>query len=68
MGLYEHGSIERYFEELNELLHPFLFRLAAAIGKEDERNAVGLEAGEGAVGAGEWFGGAKENTVDTANV
>ena len=43
MGLYEHGGIEGYFEELAELLYAFLFRLAAAIGEEDEGNAVGLE-------------------------
>ena len=68
MGLYEHGGIEGYFEELAELLYTFLFRLAAAIGEEDEGNTVGLEVGKGAVGAGERFGGAEENAVDTANV
>ena len=68
MGLYEHGGVEGYFEELAELLYAFPFRLAAAIGEEDEGNVVGLEVGEGAVGAGEWFGGAEKDTVDTANV
>ena len=68
MGLYEHGGIEGHFEELAELLYAFLFRLASAIGEEDEGNAVGLEIGEGAVGTGKWFGGAEENTVNTANM
>lgn len=68
MRLYEHGCIQRYFEELAQLLYALLFRFPAAIGKEDEGDAVGLEIREGAVGAGKGFRGAKENTVDAVTM
>ena len=55
MRLHEHRCIEGYLKELAELLHTLLFGLAAAIGEKDEGDAVGLEIGEGAVGAGEGF-------------
>jgi hypothetical protein len=38
---------------------------AATVGKEDEGDVVVLEVGEGLRGAGDWAGGAEENTIDT---
>lgn len=68
MRLYEHGCIERYFEELTKLLYALLFRFPAAIGEKDEGDAVGLEIREGVVGTGKGFRGAKENTVDAVTM
>lgn len=67
MRLHEYGCVEGQLEELAKLLHAFLFRLAAAIGKENEGDAMGLEIGEGAMSARERFRGAKEDAVDAAN-
>lgn len=68
MRLYEHRCIQRYFKELAKLLYALLFRFAAAIGEEDEGDAVGLEIREGAVSAGKRFRGAKEDTVDAVTM
>lgn len=60
--------MEWHFEQLAKLFHTLLLRLAATIGKEDERNTVTLEIGEGAMGVGEGFRGAEEDSVDAANM
>ena len=65
--LHEHGCVEGHIEELAKLLHSFLFRLAAAIGEENEGDAMGLEIGEGAMSTREGFRRAKEDAVDAAN-
>ena len=66
--LHEHGCIEGHFEQLAKLFHTLLFGLAATIGKEDERDTVSLEIGEGAMSAGERLRGAEEDAVNAASM
>lgn len=68
MRLYERGCIEGYFEELAQLLYTLPFRFPAAIGDEDEGDAVALEIREGAVGAEKRFRIAKEDTIDATTM
>ena len=64
VALHEHACVERHVEEAAELVHALGFVFAAAIGEEDEGDVVGLEVGEGGVGAREGGGGAEEDAVD----
>ena len=65
MALHKHVDVERDFQYITELIHTALFKLAPAIGKEDEGDAVGLEVGEGFSGARERFGAAEKDAIDT---
>lgn len=49
---------------LAQVCHSLCFRLAATVGEEDERDAVGLKVTEGLRGARERLGAAEENAID----
>lgn len=65
MALHEHARVERDAEELAEITDALGLVLAAAIGEEDEGDAVGLEVGQSFGGVRQGSGGAEEDAVDT---
>lgn len=64
VALNEHGRVERDLQLLAQLGHSFRFVFAAAIGEQDEGDALALEVREGLVGARERVGAAKEDAID----
>ena len=67
MALYEHADVEGYFEMVAEFLDSLRLAFTAAIGEEDERNALFLEIAEGLAGAGKGVGAAEEDAIDTGD-
>lgn len=65
MALHKHACIEGDGEEVAEIADALGLVLAAAIGEEDEGDAVSLEVGEGFGGVGKGSGGAEEDAVNT---
>ena len=65
MALHKHTSIQRDLELLAQIIDALLFMLAAAVCKQDEGDALGLEVGKRLVGARERIGTAYEDAIDT---
>lgn len=59
MALDEHPVIERHAEAIAELVHPFGFVLAAAVGEKNEGYPLGLEILQGFLSTWERFGTAE---------
>ncbi len=68
MALHKHARVERDAKEAAEIADALRLVLAAAIGEENEWDAVGLEVGQCFGGVGQWSGRAEKDTVDTGGV
>lgn len=66
MALHEHGRVERHLQLLAQLGHALRLVLAAAVGEQDERDALALEVRERLVRARERVGAAEEDAIDAA--
>lgn len=65
MTLHEHTGVDRHVQLAAQVGHSLRLMLAAAIGKEDEGNALRLEVGESLMGARQWIRAPKQHSVDT---
>lgn len=68
MALYEHVHIQRDLELMAQLFDACSFSFSTPIGEKYERNSVGLEVGESAVGSRERFRAAEEDAIDAVKV
>ena len=59
MALDEHVCIQWDVEAFADVVHALGFGFAAAVCEEDERDALGLEVGEGTAGVGKGGGRAE---------
>ena len=66
--MHEHVDVERDVEMSAEIGYALGFRLAAAVGEEDERDAVSLEVAEGGGSSGKRGGAAEEDAIDAVRV
>jgi hypothetical protein len=62
--LHNQRWLQRHVQLVLQIRHALFFRLAAAIGEEDEGDPFFLEESQGGGCAGEGGGGADEDTVD----
>ena len=66
--MYEHADVEGHFEMATDFLDSLRLAFTAAIGEEDEGNALFLEIAKGFAGAGKGIGAAEEDAIDTADL
>lgn len=64
MALHKHFCVQGDLEAAAEFFDARGFGFSAAVGEEDEGDAVGAEVGEGVVGAGEGGAAAEEDAVN----
>jgi len=64
MRLHKHAGRYRDIKFGRELCDAFGLVFAAAVGKEDEWDRLGLEVRESFMGAGKGVGGAEEDAID----
>jgi hypothetical protein len=62
--LHEHALVHGDLQLFGDFGDALFFRLAAAIGEEDEWYALFLEVGEGLAGGGDGRGGAEKDAVN----
>ena len=68
MALYEHADVQGHFEMVGDFLDSLSLALPAAIGEEDEGNALFLEIAEGFASTGKGIGAAEEDAIDTGEL
>jgi len=64
VALHQHAHVQTYTELLRQVVHALLLGLAAAIGEEEEGDALLLKVGERFMGAWKGIGGTDEDTIN----
>lgn len=64
VALHKHGLVNGDIKVFTQVCHSSRFGLAAAVRKEDERDAVGLEVAKGLGSARQRLGAAQEDAIN----